>query len=132
VNVPATVGNSVPPDVSAWLDTGFDLVAGCGPVTIAATGTAQFSPVDFTTPASPGPGPACNPASNPPRLAPDCGAPLGALLGSVGGGPPFQIGAVLIFTPSSSGRLFLAYNDIINAYGNNSGAYQVSIVGPCA
>jgi len=47
----------------------------------------------------------------------------------VGNGAPFLIGSALCFT--GSGRLFLAYNDVFGVYSDNSGNYQVAIVGPC-
>lgn len=39
----------------------------------------------------------------------------------------FRIGASRIFTPSVSGKLILFANDVITAYGNNSGQLTVTI-----
>jgi hypothetical protein len=39
----------------------------------------------------------------------------------------FRIGASRLFTPTVSGKLILFANDVITAYGNNSGQLTVTI-----
>ena len=131
LTLPATTGNSEPPNLTAWLDTGINLIAGCGPVIISASGTANYCennpPACITNPNGVGTLPGCTG----PAIAPDCNAGIGALIGVVGTGAPFKIGSALIFTPSGSGHLFLAFNDLFTQYFDNTGSYQVSIVYPC-
>jgi len=120
----ATAGDTRPPNLSTWFDTKFNLIPGCQ-VCVAVTGTADSGNGNITTPAGDGPIPGCTG----PAVAPDCNAGFGAVIGVVGAGAPFYIGAFHCFT--GSGRLFLAYNDAYGAHFNNSGNYQVSIIGPC-
>ena len=55
-------------------------------------------------------------------------APFGALVGRIGeDGEPFFIGANHTFTPAESGVLYLAVNDYLGYYDDNSGSYWIFI-----
>jgi hypothetical protein len=65
----------------------------------------------------------------PPKLDPNAALPsayIGVLLGNIGQGW-FAIGTSDQFTATTRGALFLLYNDVPGAYGNNSGSYQVAV-----
>jgi hypothetical protein len=56
------------------------------------------------------------------------GAPYGALVGKIGeDGEPFLIGSNYTFTATTSGDLYLAVNDLLPYYDDNSGNYMVFI-----
>jgi hypothetical protein len=53
---------------------------------------------------------------------------IGALVGKIGiNGQLFLIGAGNQLPMPQSGIIFLCYNDVDGQYGNNTGAYRVSI-----
>jgi PA-IL-like protein len=120
---------------SPGLDTGIDVTAG-STLTITAQGTAAYGSGYSTCPEVTNPdgsivssGGTCSPNIDPNATLPT--SPVGELLGSIGQPGTssstgwFAVGSNYSQQASSSGRLFLIYNDDPGQYGNNSGSYQV-------
>jgi PA-IL-like protein len=53
---------------------------------------------------------------------------VGMLIGRICNGPWFAIGSKGELTPRQSWRLYLLYNDVANASGDNSGEHAVEIM----
>jgi len=70
-------------------------------------------------------GTSCGSKSDPASVLPT--APIGALLGRIGSGPWFVVGSNYSGVASSSGRLFLLYNDDPGYYSDNGGGYSADI-----
>jgi hypothetical protein len=115
---------------AGWVDSGFDVQAG-EEVTITAYGQSITAPQNFFG-AGPVGGPdgqavICPDFAGAPPCAMD-GAPYGALVGKIGeDGEPFLIGSNYTFTATTSGDLYLAVNDLLPYYDDNSGNYMVFI-----
>jgi hypothetical protein len=103
-----------------WQTTGVTLTAG-QPVAITASGTWTDAGVSLTAaghPTATVTGPNC----------PLSGAPLLGLIGRIGpAGTPFLIGASNVWTPSTSGVLYLAPQDNWYTTWDNAGSLSVSI-----
>lgn len=118
------------------LDTKIDVVAG-SKITITASGQAAYgpnSPQDCTSTELTNPdgqritadGTLCSPDLDPHAVLPS--SPVGELIGSIAqAGTWFAVGSSYSATISTGGRLFLLYNDVSGAYGDNSGSYQVTV-----
>ncbi len=127
------------PSGNQWVDTGVTVTAN-QPITITATGrvsygmegTLGFSPYtdadgnrysDLTSTEQIDPKPGDN------TILPT--SPVGALIGVILNNgvysSPFPLGTEVTFTPSVSGQLLLAYNDVPGSYSNNTGSYTVMI-----
>jgi len=124
----ATISVRVRADV-IWVDTGIVVTAGES-VAIKATGLAITGPLNQYPEAKSGPeGQAVNDSCGTYLPAGPCtldGALYGALIGRVGiSGAPFYIGDASSFTPSTSGALYLAVNDNLAFYDDNSAGYTV-------
>jgi hypothetical protein len=118
------------------LDTGIDLTSG-DTFTITALGEASFgtgstqacSTSERTVPDGQritADGTLCPPKIDPSVVLPS--APVGTLIANIGSSGWFAVGSNFSATVSSSGRLFLLYNDVPGQYGNNSGTYQLTNV----
>lgn len=113
---------------AGWVDSGIDLEAG-QQTTITAHGRAITARINiYDSSSSSGPDGQVNICPNY-EGAPPCAmdfAPYGALVGKIGmNGEPFYIGSSLTFTPTESGDLYLAVNDLLPFYEDNYGNYMV-------
>ncbi|MBN2224399.1 MAG: hypothetical protein JW765_06955 [Deltaproteobacteria bacterium] len=121
---PGTVGGSsliVFPIAMPWIDTGIDVADG-DIVTIAATPAKNHPPCDGRT--------GCPPYREADAVIVDgaLGKGLTALVGRVGTeGKPFSIGEKYDGSVPGTGRLYLGYNDCWACWGNNTGAFDVTI-----
>lgn len=118
------------------MDTGVDLTTGV-PVVITATGLTYYGyqggtecvgwpQIDPDGNRSLD-GVPCSKTYNSLAVRPDL--PIGTLIGRIGSGDWFAIGSSKSFTPTTSGRLFLLYNECY--WVDDSGSYSVNIsVGP--
>lgn len=129
------VPTSTPPIASftlqadvGWVDSGINLVQG-KTITITAYGEAVTGDLHKFPGAVSGPGgqsPICPNFEGAPPCALD-NAHFGALIGKIGvDGVPFLIGSAFTFTPSTNGDLYLAINDLLPYFSDNSGSYTVS------
>ena len=124
-------GNFTLPAKAGWMDSGIDVTAGTE-LTITAYGEAATADLNWYPNSFSGPdgqdGLGCGDYEvAPPPCALDYG-PYGALVGKIGNdGEPFFIGANFTFTPTVSGELYLAVNDNLGFYEDNSGAYGIFI-----
>jgi uncharacterized repeat protein (TIGR03803 family) len=122
---PVTNSFPLPSDIS-WFDTGIALTNGEA-ITIAANGTINVGALlnpnyDVETPAGQ---PGVTPGAGGATLAPNL--PAWSLIGMLGpNGTPFEVGTGTNFAVSTGGELYLSVND--NYFGDNSGAWNVSIV----
>lgn len=104
-------------DHSDWVDTGITVLAG-DTVIISATGLAGAIPsVDE------GPDGGVSTAANSTFLAP--GLTIGSLVGAIGNGAAFQAGSSLTMQASTSGTLYLGYNDSLCT--DNHGSFDVDV-----
>lgn len=104
-----------------WMDTGIEVGAG-DILTIVAVPAKNHPPCDGTA--------ACPPYCLPDAVITDgaLGSGLTALVGRVGtGGRPFSIGGKYDGAAVGSGRLYIGYNDCWTCWGDNTGAFDVTI-----
>ena len=117
------------------LNTGIDLTVG-EHLTIKAQGLAAYGVGSRTScnshlPTDPDGqrflnGTLCPMRTSPSDASPS--SPVGELLANIGSpGRFFAVGSSYSTTVSTSGRLYLLYNDVPGAYSDNSGNYQVTI-----
>jgi len=113
---------------AGWVDSGVDVEAN-QQLTITAYGRAITAPINvYDSSTVSGPEGQINICPNY-EGAPSCAmenAPYGALVGKIGvDGDPFYIGSYLIFTPTETGDLYLAVNDLLPYYADNYGNYTI-------
>jgi hypothetical protein len=109
------------PDISGGQDSGIAVTSGIE-VTIFADGVWSYgSGGDFDAAGQPGT------SGNPSAVLPS--ANLGQILWKVGIGGTWEAGdAAFVRTPSSSGNLYFAMNDVPGAYGDNTGELCINVV----
>ena len=119
------------PDTSPWTDTGIDVSAGMV-VTIHASGKVRYGPLaQQTTDANGGnfDGQQFFSTAVFPNVV------VCSLIGRVGNDPVPKkngfVGTDYQQTMTSSGRLFLGFNDQVGQFNDNSGAFDVSITTSC-
>ncbi len=109
------------PIAMPWIDTGIDVAPG-DLLTITAVPSKNHPPCDGRT--------GCPPYREPGTVMSDgaLGWGLTALVGRIGDdGKPFSVGASYDGPVSGPGRLYLGYNDCWACWGNNTGAFDVTI-----
>ncbi len=109
------------PIAMPWIDTGIDIGAG-DVVTITAAPAKKHPPCDGRT--------GCPPYREADAVIVDgaLGKGLTALVGRIGNeGKPFSIGGRYQEPIPVAGRLYLGYNDCWACWGNNTGAFDVSV-----
>lgn len=109
------------PITMPWLDTGIDLRVG-DTLKIVAAPAKNHPPCDGKT--------GCPPYRDPGAVIVDgsLGTGLTALVGRVGDtGRPFSIGGTYDGPVPGVGRLYLGYNDCWDCWGDNTGAFEVTI-----
>jgi hypothetical protein len=110
------------PTTEPWLDTGVAIGKG-DIVTITARPSKTHPPCDGIT--------GCPPYRQADAVIVDgaLGKGLTALVGRVGDeGRPFSIGKKYDDSIPETGRLYLGYNDCWNCWGDNTGAFEVTIM----
>ena len=119
------------PITTPWTDTGIDVTAGTL-VTIHASGKARYGPLaPQVTDANGGnfDGQQFFPSAVYPKVV------VCSLIGRIGDEPvPKKGGFVGVDYEESmtaSGRLFLGFNDQVGQFGDNSGAFDVSVTTSC-
>jgi hypothetical protein len=115
---------------AGWVDSGFAVTAD-EPVSVTASGNSLTADLLQYPGAISGPDGqdwnlGCGQYEGAPPPCAMNDAPYGALVGRIGeDGEPFLIGSDLTFTPATSGDLYLAVNDNIGYYDDNSGSYRI-------
>ena len=125
VAMAADINESVSVDATqeGWQDTGIFLRAG-DHVVIDGSGTVDLDKNTTSYDNTPPDGVAETATSN--FLLP--GAPVGALIGKIDSGDPFVVGDLkTIDSVASSGELYLAVNDSIGGFTDNSGQFTADI-----
>lgn len=120
MNVPANQG---------WYDTGIQVTSGQS-MTLAVSGEAQTAPnADASGPD--GQMTICPDPTNTDVARIDClmnDQPYGVLIGKVGEGELFRVGSTYMGRVTDSGNLYLAVNDNLTFFDDNSGGYNVRII----
>jgi hypothetical protein len=112
---------------AGWVASGINVEAGV-PVTLRVSGIAITAPLKnhwFSRSGPDGQLAICPNYDG----APECAMnqqPYGATVAKIGAdGTPFFVGSYLAFTPSTSGELFFAVNDLLPYYDDNEGYYII-------
>lgn len=115
------------PSTAPWADTGVD-VSGGSDVTIHASGTVRYGTMSAQQTNANG-GNFDGQQFFSTAIFPN--APVCSLIGRVGDAPVPQkngfVGVDYHETMTASGRLYLGFNDQKNQFGDNSGAFDVSV-----
>jgi hypothetical protein len=117
---------------TGWVDSGIDLAGGTE-VTMTAYGEAVTADLNEYPGSISGPDGQdwnlwCGQYEGAPPPCAMNDAPYGALVGKIGeDGEPFFIGSNFPFTPTAGGDLYLAVNDNLGYYDDNSGSYMIFI-----
>ena len=104
-----------------WLDTGIDVKTG-DTLRVTAAPSKNHPPCDGRT--------GCPPYREPGDVIAGgaLGWTLAVLVGRIGeAGTPFSIGESYENAVDRDGRLFIGFNDCPECYGNNTGAFEVTI-----
>lgn len=118
-----TIDVTVPASVR-WFDTGIKVQAGQRLIFSASASTNLWGGTPESVSSPDGQSYVCRFSNNPKCLMNE--APYGKLIGRIGENEPFEVGANLETSASTSGNLSLAVND--HAHGDNMGAYKVKII----
>ncbi|HLO04253.1 MAG TPA: LecA/PA-IL family lectin, partial [Symbiobacteriaceae bacterium] len=113
----ATTTQRQMPANAAWYDTGIDVASGSA-LNISASGLANYGGGNLVNPNGYNWG-----VNN--WLVPNAYAL--ALVGKIGAGPGFNVGASYSSVAATGGRLYLAMNDCVGCFYDNSGFWSVSV-----
>ena len=113
-----------------WFDTGIDIEVG-DRITIVCVPSESHPPCDGIVGCPPyrDPNDTIKKGRKNESLGPDFKAFIGKITPPEGDdGEPFSIGGEFSWTAKSTGRLFIGFNDCSGCFGDNKGAFDVTII----